>query len=123
MGYYTSLSGGLILSRPLNAREIKELEPRLPYGTGFHVLNTVEHTDEGELHKSETSEVVADDSVKTYGFDEDLNAFLSSLPEDVTAEGCIEGSGEDDDDVWRVHVKGRKMRRVQAELHWPEPIW
>lgn len=121
MGYYTSINGTITLSRELNHFETTTLLVKDMYGVYLQPaeISKIE-TPEGVFHKRVTKYVDFELEGKNYGFEEEFRNFIAELPADVTANGYVQGEGEEQGDVWRLYVKGREVRRVAAKLVWPE---
>jgi hypothetical protein len=108
MGYQTSLSGGFTFDPPLSAVEYAN-SPYLSFGDKGSWSFKLDQPD---------AIVASDEYAKHYDLEEDLQAFVNSLP-DRTFAGFIGGEGEENWDVWRLYVVDRRITKVMPETVWP----
>lgn len=111
MGYYSTMSGGIDLSRALTDAEA---------GAAVATQDSDWTYFETRSDKFGTS-LEAIEEGKAYRIEDALNKVINALPEDVTGSGYIEIVGEQQPDMWRLHVLGRRVVLVQAVTSWPEP--
>jgi hypothetical protein len=129
MGYNSYVAGdGFTFSRALNATEVRAFLWALKgmdwasYFLNLDVQEETVETDEGTLTRTSAQSLSAiGNSGKAYGLIEDLTALIKSLPADVTVSGHIERIGEEFPDAERIHVIGRRVVAVKAEIVWPDP--
>lgn len=128
MGYESVITGpGIDFSRPLNAKEtrvLRETFSATDWASYLLCLNTSEtemDTDDGTLTKLECHGIEPYRSGRAYGLENDLDQIIAALPEDVSASGYIERIGEEQPDMERLHVVGRRVVSVQAQIVWPDP--
>jgi hypothetical protein len=129
MGYNSYVTGdGFTFSRTLNAAEVRAFLRILKatdwasYFLNLDVQEETVETDEGTLTKKSAQSLSAiGNSGKAYGLTEDLTALIKWLPADVTVSGYIERIGEEFPDAERIHVIGRRVVAVKAEIVWPDP--
>lgn len=126
MGYYSTIEGEVYFSRPINKREaaplIKVTED--PWNVYKLISDTEEcETDEGTLTITRTVgiEPVGDEG-KAYEWESILRRLIDALPGDVTAEGQLERSGEENGDMERLYIKGRTVIAVKPEIVWKDPF-
>jgi hypothetical protein len=112
MGYISSLSGSIELSRALTDAE-----------AGAAVAAQDSDWDYFEIRANDwsTSLELTIGEGKAYRIEEALNKVIEALPEDVTGSGYIEIVGEEQPDMWRLHVRGRRVVHVDAVISWPKP--
>lgn len=126
MGYYSSVTGDLELSRPINYTEIEAVQASMEYENYPYSLEIeTEHIDtpEGKLIKQTCRTITTDnsDSGKYYGLESDTQTMINALPADVTVSGYVQRDGEEVGDMERIHVLGRRVVSVKAEITWPDP--
>jgi hypothetical protein len=129
MGYNSYIGeADLAFSRPLTASEVRAFLRVLKaaewasYFLDLDVREETVETDEGTLTKKSAQSLSAiGNSGKAYGLIEDLTALIKSLPADVTVSGHVERIGEEFPDAERIHVIGRRVVAVKAEIVWPDP--
>lgn len=139
MGYYTHVEGEITINPPLNQKGIAYFESLVSqlskYGeldVKLRVTEETVETDEGTLIRRVADALVpyTDDSYKAYGIDEHVKGVVNAFgAKGHNFTGVLEGSGEDDDDLWRLHAFVRNVdgcptqfvQKVKAEIHWPEP--
>jgi hypothetical protein len=129
MGYSSYVTGdGLTFSRALTASEVRAFLRILKasewasYFLNLDVQEETVETDEGTLTKMSAQSLSATGTSGTaYGLTEDLTALIKSLPADVTVSGYVERIGEEFPDAERIHVIGRRVVAVKAEIVWPDP--
>jgi hypothetical protein len=130
MGYNSYVASGqeITFSRPLKASETRALESVLDGLNWASFFLTVEaqeetiETDDGVLTKRTASMLTTTGNEgKAYELSEDLQKLINALPPDVTASGFIERIGEEWPDAERLHVIGRRVVSVTAEILWRDP--
>ena len=130
MGYnsYISSDNGYTFSRPLNATEARAFQQVLSatnyasYFLGLDVQEETVETDEGTLTRiSADSLTPTGNEGKAYEIFADLQKLINALPADVTVSGYVERIGEEFPDAERIHVLGRRVVSVKAEIAWPDP--
>lgn len=131
MGYYTNLHGEISIVPPLPWADFKDsgFLPEQPYKSwpknGACIKLLVEE-DEVEtsmgvmITKSAIAVVPVDDQTKAYDIETELQALVNSTNREHQFNGFIEGEGEDNDDMWRLYVKDRKVIRVRPTITWPD---
>jgi hypothetical protein len=130
MGYssYVSSDQEITFSRalrPLETRAMESLLATQDWASYFLQLDIKEETietDEGTLTRRTASALsTRGNEGKAYGLEDDLQKLINALPADVTASGCIERIGEEWPDAERLHVVGRRVVSVTAEILWRDP--
>lgn len=142
MGYTTSVEGEIIITPPLNAKEIRHFHD-LTLNQGRRSLEldvkpqieTKEiETEEGVLQRQTCAVLVPwkEDPFTVTDMETSIRMVVDAFGDTHSIAGVMEGHGERRDDMWRVHVEpidpepgaGREGRHrvvtVKAEIHWPE---
>jgi len=125
MGYISSLEGEMEFSRPLTRKESAPLA--LAFEDNWNVFELItetetRETDEGELTVTKTYGVgLSMSSAKAYEMARVLQEAITALPEDVKVTGYFERVGEEQPDMERLYVVGRKVVVVQARITWDIP--
>lgn len=128
MGYYTQVSGEIMIEPPLKWAEFKDSpfysnDP--PYDVQRDVVYRVREeeieTDEGPLTRREADAVVpyTDDRAKFYNIVEQLQELVDAYLT-RTFTGFFHGEGEEAGDIWRLAVRNGKAVKVEAKIVWPE---
>ncbi len=123
MGYYTNLSGKMLIEPPLTWEKIKDSKyiTSDAWPLGIKVKSESIETETGTFDKKSGVEVtIPEDSLKeAYTIDEDLQELVCAFPGHRFV-GVIEGSGEEDADMWRLYVRHGKVIRTAVQVSWPE---
>jgi hypothetical protein len=132
MGYQTHYSGEVTITPPLEWHEFKDspfLEANLNFGLGgwkdvcLRVDEDDVETDQGVLTKKISDAVVPiqEDPYKGYEIETHLKECIESFPYH-NFEGQLDAEGEDAGDLWRLVVRNSMVRRVNAQIVWPEDM-
>src|SRR5258708_39585306 len=65
-----------------------------------------------------------DESIKAYEIEDEVGALVADYASGHTFSGFLEISGEEQGDLSRLYVRGRRVVRVKPTLTWPaeEPL-
>jgi hypothetical protein len=130
MGYYSVLTGEIVIQPPLTARQIqRELPPKyhtdLSGDLKVEISTTVRDTGDGEVITRAGVLIVpaSEDSGKYYNVSEELAEIIGLFPEHAFT-GTLIRYGEDATDVERYYVR-ETPRRVISEsarviVRWPD---
>lgn len=125
MGYYSTVEGEITITPPITWGELRRI-PGDPDETWWSVKLPVSEetaeTDEGTVIRRYVDKVTParEDGYKAGKLEEHVQEVIDAFPGHVFS-GYLEVSGEEPGDLWRVHVKGGRAIRVDAEIVWPEP--
>jgi hypothetical protein len=124
MGYYTRVTGELVITPPLTAAEIRHWEANVDIQQVNIRLKVAEETlqvEEGELTKRTAAAVLpwSEDRFKAYSVIEDVQAFLNMFGTGHQLTGWFDCAGEEDDDLWRLHVIDGKATKIEPQIVWP----
>ena len=123
MGYYTHLSGELLIEPPLNWEEFKDSKYLTSDGwpLGIQVESETIETALGTLErKTGLAVLIPEDAIKTYTFDETLQELVDAFPGHRFV-GVIHGEGEENNDMWRMYVRHGLVIKAVAKVVWPDP--
>lgn len=132
MGYYTNVTGEILIEPPIPWGEIRDSE-YLHGDDGWTVgdcslalrIDEAEvETDEGTLVRREATAVepVTDNSYRAGGdaCEADLQCILNHHGEGRTFTGRLNGEGEDNGDMWRLYVRDGRAVLVRARIVWDD---
>ena len=124
MGYYTQMRGGFKIEPPLTHKELRGTDQKFQSRNELVFLEVIDdeiETEDGIIHSKSADRVaVYEDEGKCYTIDEDLRELVEAFPGHKFT-GCIEGEGEESDDVWRLYVRDGKIIKHTVEALWPDP--
>jgi hypothetical protein len=122
MGYNTSVDGEIRIEPPLAWREFKD-SPFAGHDKDvtFSVEEETVATDDGPLIRKTAVALVPtwEDSYKAYHLVEHVQEAIDAFP-DRTFTGRLECEGEENTDIWRVVVRGRRAVKVTPRIVWPD---
>lgn len=133
MGYVTTFHGELTIEPPLTWPEIQsspswEGHPthtdrgfaRDFYGARLHVTEETVETDQGTLIRRQCTRVTIEgDELRADPVLNSLRRLAIDFGSTHTFVGSFLAEGEDNEDVWRVHIDGREVIRVEPIILWP----
>lgn len=122
MGYYTTVTGEIIIDPPLNYREIKEWEENDQHNPNYWrsirlVVNEEKvDTDQGLLISKSADSIVStsEDQSKHYYIQENLQELVDLFGEKHSFFGYLEGHGEEAGDIWILRVHREKAVQTNA---------
>lgn len=120
MGYNTRVTGEMRIDPPLTAAEIREWEAVPDRDVKLSIQEETIIVDEGELTKRTAAALVPawGEPFKAYGIVDHVQAFLTMFGGERLF-GYFECSGEDDEDLWRLHVIDGKATKIEPQIVWP----
>ncbi len=129
MSYNSQVQGAISISPPIAYHHFREsaflrgtpANRKKDPAVRFGVETTDVETDEGTLTRQRATDIIPayGDPMRAYRIVEELDELLGELPPGLTLSGFLEGSGEDDTDLWRVYVVGGRAVKVRARVVWP----
>jgi hypothetical protein len=123
MGYYTYVNGNFKIEPPIRGKELHDFneEEDIPYGLVTEVYEERKDVEDGVLITRVMESVwTLDDSFKAYSFDDDLQKLVDRFPGHKWI-GCVEGSGEENGDMWRLYIREGKVIKHTVKNMWPDP--
>lgn len=109
MGYYTTLTGSLLLSSI----------PSFEVWDKIHNLDSLYFMAEQETPMTFID--FGDLSGKFYNLEGDIKSLVGTLSEvGITVQGAIECVGEEQPDIWRLVVDNGTVTRETARMLWPD---
>lgn len=88
----------------------------------FDVQEEEVETDEGTLTRKIATRIICgtQDQLKAYHAEEHLQELVDHLGPDFAYSGRFEGYGEENGDMWRLHVRNGKVVKTEPSIVWPD---
>lgn len=120
MGYVTRVTGEFKIDPPLTTAEIREWDAYDEPEVKLRIEESSVLTEDGELIKRTAAALIPawDEPYKAYDLEDDVQAFLDAFGRDRLS-GYFECNGEEDGDLWRLHVIDGKPARIEPQIVWP----